>query len=87
MRKKEIMETWKETQNGLVKVFKFRNFLKAIDFVNDIAKIAEAENHHPDILIHSYNQVKVTFITHDEGKITCKDYSLAKSIDALIVHN
>ena len=87
MRKKEIMETWKETQSGLVKVFKFRNFLKAIDFVNDIAKVAEAENHHPDILIHSYNQVKVTSITHDEGKITCKDYSLAKSVDALIVHN
>ena len=78
------MESWKETTNGLVKVFKFRNFLKANYFVNDIAKIAEAENHHPDILLHSYDQVKITSITHDEGEITCKDYNLAKEIDSII---
>jgi len=78
------MEAWRETPNGLVKIFKFRNFLKAIDFVNDIAKIAESEKHHPDILIHSYNQVKVTSFTHDEGAITCKDYNLAKAIDSII---
>ena len=78
------MSSWQETENGLVKVFVFRNFLKAIDFVNDISKIAEAENHHPDILIHSYNKVKITLITHDEGQITCKDQVLAKLIDAVI---
>ncbi|PLX11481.1 MAG: 4a-hydroxytetrahydrobiopterin dehydratase [Marinilabiliales bacterium] len=78
------MEPWQETKNGLVKVFKLRNFLKAIDFVNDVAKIAEAQKHHPDILLHSYNQVKITSITHEEGEITCKDYDLAKEIDLLL---
>ncbi len=77
------MESWKETPNGLIKVFKFRNFLKAIDFVNDVAKIAEAENHHPDILIHSYNRVKIMSITHDEGSITYKDHRLTTLIDSL----
>lgn len=56
------MNSWQETNNGLVKVFTFINFLKAIDFVNDVAKIVEAENHHPEILIHSSNQVKITLL-------------------------
>ena len=77
------MNNWQETPNGLTKVFTFYNFNKAIDFVNNIAKIAEAENHHPDILIHSYNQVKITIFSHDEGQITCKDYSLANLIDEI----
>lgn len=75
------MNNWQETNKGLVKVFTFRNFLKAVDFVNDVAKIAEAANHHPEILIHSYNQVKVTLFTHDENAITCKDHDLAQQID------
>jgi 4a-hydroxytetrahydrobiopterin dehydratase len=78
------MKNWQETKSGLVRVFTFINFVKAIDFVNEVAKIAESENHHPEILIHSYNQVKITLITHDENQITCKDYSLAKLIDVII---
>lgn len=78
------MNNWQETKNGLVKVFVFTNFVKAVDFINHIAEVAESENHHPDILLHSYNQVKVTFFTHDEGQITCKDYAMAKLIDKLI---
>ncbi len=81
------MKVWQETSNGLVKVFKLKNFLKAINFVNKIAKIAEAENHHPDILIHSYSQVKISLFTHDEGQITCKDYNMAKLIDEISLVN
>lgn len=78
-----VMYNWEETKNGLVKDFTFRNFLKAVDFVNDVAKIAEAANHHPDILIYSYKQVKITLFTHDENAITTKDYELAKQIDEI----
>ena len=77
------MSNWHESEYGLVKVFRFINFIKAIDFVNDVAKIAEASNHHPEILIHSYNQVKITLFTHDEGLITCKDHELANQIDEM----
>jgi 4a-hydroxytetrahydrobiopterin dehydratase len=77
------MQDWQETKNGLVKVFQFKNFIDAINFVNEVAKIAESENHHPNILIHSYNQVKITTISHDEGQITCKDQSLVKLIDKI----
>ncbi|MFP4023197.1 MAG: 4a-hydroxytetrahydrobiopterin dehydratase [Thiohalospira sp.] len=78
------MNNWEETKNGLVKVFTFRNFLKAVDFVNDVAKIAEAANHHPDILIHSYNKVTITLFTHDQNAITSKDHDLAKQINDII---
>lgn len=74
---------WITKDNYLQKNFKFSNFLKAIEFINKIANVAEALNHHPDILLHSYNQVLVKTMTHDVGEITDKDYSLSKKIDAL----
>jgi 4a-hydroxytetrahydrobiopterin dehydratase len=77
------MNNWQETQSGLIKVFTFNNFVEAIAFVNEVAKLAEAENHHPEILVHSYCHVKISLFTHDENQITSKDYSLAKKIDAI----
>jgi 4a-hydroxytetrahydrobiopterin dehydratase len=77
------MNKWEETTKGIEKVFKFKNFLKAIDFVNAVAKVSEAANHHPDILIHSYNQVKITSLTHSENQITSKDHQLAEQVDEI----
>jgi 4a-hydroxytetrahydrobiopterin dehydratase len=77
------MNNWEETTNGIEKAFKFKNFLTAIDFVNEVGKVSEAENHHPDILVHSYNQVKITSLTHSENQITSKDYKLTKRIDEI----
>ena len=74
---------WKKENNKLAKEFVFENFKEAIDFVNRIMPLAEAADHHPDILIHSYKKVKVMLFTHSEGKITKKDYSLAEKIDAI----
>ena len=53
------------------------------EIVDAIAEVAEAHNHHPDILIHSYKQVKITLFTHDAKAITDKDYTLADAIDTL----
>ncbi len=74
---------WKTEDHFLQKNFKFKNFGMAIDFINKIAPLAEEMNHHPDILLHSYNQVLVKTMTHDEGKITEKDFALAKKIDSI----
>ncbi len=74
---------WKEEDGFLQKNYKFNNFNNAIAFVNKIAVVAEEMNHHPDILLHSYNQVLVKTMTHDVGEITDKDYTLSKKIDAL----
>jgi len=74
---------WKKEDGFLQKNYKFDHFTKAIAFINKIAVVAEEMNHHPDILLHSYNQVLVKTMTHDVGEITDKDYTLSKKIDAL----
>ena len=74
---------WKIEGKSLEKEFVFANFTEAIKFVNKIVPIAEEANHHPDILIHSYKKVKIMLFTHSKDKITEKDYSLAKEIDAI----
>ncbi len=75
---------WNEIDKRISKTFEFNSYLDGIDFVNDIANLAEKENHHPDIII-GYCKVKVSLITHDAGEVTEKDYRLAKLIDDLRV--
>ena len=74
---------WEIKNNFLTKEFEFENFLKVVEFINKIAKIAEKENHHPDLKLYSYKKLKVMLFTHSENKITDKDYLLAKKIDEL----
>ena len=52
-------------------------------FVNRLAKLAEAANHHPDIVIR-YNKVRLILTTHDEGGLTEKDFRLANKINKLV---
>ena len=75
--------SWKTENNKWVKEFEFKNFVQAVEFVNKIVPLAERANHHPDIFIHSYKKVKIELLTHSEGKITQKDYDLAKEIDQI----
>ncbi len=74
---------WKIKQATLQKEFQFQDFSEAVQFVNQVKDLANAANHHPDILIHSYNQVKIMLMTHDQNAITDKDHNLAKAIDNL----
>lgn len=78
----ESISEWENLGNKFIKkTFKFPDFKNALNFVNKIAEIAEQEQHHPDIKIHDYNKVEVKSTTHDKGKLTQKDFKLAKKID------
>jgi 4a-hydroxytetrahydrobiopterin dehydratase len=68
---------------ALTKEYKFKDFEQAIVFINDVARIAEARDHHPDIFI-KYNLVTLTFYTHTESAVTEKDVRLAAEIDKLV---
>ena len=63
----------------------FADFAAAIAFVNRVAELAEAANHHPDILVHGWNKVRLTLSTHSEGGLTDADFALAarRSTDRL----
>ena len=54
-----------------------------MQFVNRVADAAEQANHHPDILVHGWNQVRLTLSTHSEGGITQADLDLARGIGGL----
>jgi 4a-hydroxytetrahydrobiopterin dehydratase len=63
--------------------WKLADFATAIAFVNRVAELAEAANHHPDILVHGWNKVRLTLSTHSEGGLTDADFRLAAQIDGL----
>ena len=66
----------------LAKTFKFKGFMPGVELVNRIAPIAEAEKHHPDLLV-SWGSVTVWLWTHAAGGITENDFILAAKLDHL----
>jgi 4a-hydroxytetrahydrobiopterin dehydratase len=74
------LDGWELRNGRLRKQFTFRTFLRAITFVNSVAYVAESAGHHPDITIN-YNKVTLRIITHSEGAITDRDFSLAGEIE------
>ena len=63
--------------------FRFSDFAAAISFVDQVAERAEAADHHPDILVHGWNKVRLTLSTHSQGGLTNADFALAREIDPL----
>jgi 4a-hydroxytetrahydrobiopterin dehydratase len=74
---------WQHTDDALVRDFDFPDFAAALWFVNRVGELAEERNHHPDILIHGYNHVRLTLSTHSEGGVTEADHGLADAVDGL----
>jgi 4a-hydroxytetrahydrobiopterin dehydratase len=70
-------------QKMIAREWKFEDFRGAIAFVDRVADAAEAANHHPDILVHGWNKVRLELSTHSEGGITEADFALAARIDQL----
>lgn len=66
----------------LAKSFRFKDFVKTMEFVNKIAAIAEEEGHHPDLTV-TYGAVTVELMTHAIGGLSENDFILAAKIDQL----
>ncbi len=60
----------------------FPSFADAIDFVNEVARLAEKADHHPDIDVR-HRTVKLSLTTHSAGGLTEADFALARLIDTL----
>ncbi len=72
---------WSFKNNSINKDFQLKDFKEALQFVNKIGNEAEKMDHHPDILLHSWNKVSVSISTHSAGGVTENDFKLAKAID------
>ena len=77
------MSDWHEEDGALVRELAFSDFAAAMAFVNKVADAAEEADHHPDILIHGWNKVRLSLKTHSAGSITEADHRLAATIDGL----
>jgi 4a-hydroxytetrahydrobiopterin dehydratase len=78
------VEQWRrEGTESIVREYELADFAAAVAFVNQVAELAEAANHHPDILLHGYRRVRLTLSTHSEGGLTEADFRLASRIDSL----
>jgi 4a-hydroxytetrahydrobiopterin dehydratase len=75
--------TWRREGSTIVRDWKFENFARAMTFVNLVAEAAESANHHPDILVHGWNRVRLTLTNHSQGGLTEADFALAERIDQL----
>ena len=67
----------------ITKNFAFKNFAEALAFTNQVGQIAETENHHPDIFIHSWNKADITLSAHALKGLSENDFIVASKIDRL----
>jgi 4a-hydroxytetrahydrobiopterin dehydratase len=67
---------WERQGDEIRRTFSFADFEAAMAFVNRVADLAEAMDHHPDIDIR-YSKVTLTLSTHDAGGLTARDFDLA----------
>lgn len=75
---------WKEENNSLTHIFKFKDFSEAFAFMTRVALVAEKMNHHPN-WSNVYNTVTINLSTHDAGnRVTDLDRKLAQAIDTLL---
>jgi 4a-hydroxytetrahydrobiopterin dehydratase len=73
----------RDPAEAITREWKLADFAAAIEFVNRVAALAEVADHHPDILLHGWNKVRLTLSTHSQGGLTDADFELAGEIDRL----
>jgi 4a-hydroxytetrahydrobiopterin dehydratase len=74
---------WTERDHALRAEIKTQDFASALSLVNEIGKLAEEANHHPD-LEFGWGYLRITLTSHDRGSVTDRDRSLAAAIDQLL---
>ena len=73
---------WTFDGGELLRTWSFPDFVAAMGFVNQVAALAEAAGHHPDIDIR-YNKVRLGLVTHDAGGVTSVDVEMAERLGRL----
>lgn len=81
--KLENLNGWFYISGTIAKEFKLKSFADAVAFIVKIGFEAEKLDHHPDLLLHSWNKLKITLSTHSEGGLTENDFNLAQTIDTI----
>lgn len=75
---------WSREGDEIVRDIALENFEQAVMLVDRVAEVAQRHNHHPDILLHGWNNVKLSLTNHAAGGLTGLDFDMAARFDALI---
>lgn len=80
--KDKLSSGWKEVGGKLTKKFKFGSYPEVLDFVKSVGKVAEEQNHHPEMMV-KYGEVVVSISDHEAGGISDKCYKFIKGVDKI----
>lgn len=75
---------WQREGGEIVRILSFPNYMAGINFVGEVARIAEEANHHPDIHI-GWRKVTLRLSTHSKGGLTELDFAVARKFDRLVL--
>jgi 4a-hydroxytetrahydrobiopterin dehydratase len=79
----ETLAKWKLVGNRIERDVEFQEFMQLIDAVNQMAREAEAAEHHPDLDVR-YTKLKISLTTHHDGGLTQNDFDMAPKIDKIL---
>jgi len=73
---------WKESNDKLTKTFHFKDYKEVILFVDSVMKIADKQNHHPEMTVN-YDNVKLSITDHEKGGVSEKCHKFTKAVDKI----
>lgn len=77
-------KNWALSSSDIKRTFILKDFVTAMLFVNEVAQLAETEQHHPDIKMYRYNRVDIKLSTHKVLGLTVNDFIMAAKINQLV---
>jgi 4a-hydroxytetrahydrobiopterin dehydratase len=77
------LEGWRLAGRRIVRVVRYEGFMPGVELLNEIAKLAEEMDHHPDVTV-SYGRMRISLTTHDAGGLTELDFKLASRIEEIL---
>lgn len=75
---------WRRDGDKLSRTVKVKDFRAALLLVNAVGELAEEQNHHPDLLIHRWNRVRIELYTHTANGLSLNDFILAAKFDRIL---
>ena len=80
-----LLPEWSLIEDGhaILRTLRFADYYRTMAFVNALAYLAHAEDHHPDLSVH-YDRVLIRYSTHDVGGLSRNDLICAAKVEALL---
>ncbi|ELZ19844.1 MULTISPECIES: 4a-hydroxytetrahydrobiopterin dehydratase [Haloterrigena] len=77
----QLPDEWTQEGDEIVRAYEFDDYLRGVNFAQMVGEIAEAQFHHPEIIIR-YEEVEIRLTSHEEGGVTEQDIEMAELIES-----